>query len=317
MFSNYFIALIFLISILVLFYVFKYTNISKRISGFIRSIKIIFFSKSIDDNEFNEVLKINGYEYDPKQDIIYSSMDAWQREFGYCRLYDEAAAPLSMIMDCESIYFEYDGKRWLIEFWKGQYGLTVGGEIGVYNTKGPDLNIPGIFNGTFYDCASNEDLLFMSYALIKDNKILFTREDKHWWLTGFKLGEISEPSDLTMIVDITLKDQIMCDAFVNGLKNANYLDKELFIIRNTVSFVYNTPHVPQPYTRTKITDELTQSKNKELCNMYYELTKDYESTPDKIKVIREKSPEMYQEILHMGRNNNLFSIFNEIRDYLN
>ena len=34
-------------------------------------------------------------------DIFYSLNDCWQRDFGYCRLYDEACAPLAMIIDCE------------------------------------------------------------------------------------------------------------------------------------------------------------------------------------------------------------------------
>jgi len=45
-------------------------------------------------------------------------------------LYDEAAAPLGMIVDCEPIHFEYKGKRWLIQFWKGQYDLPTGAEVG-------------------------------------------------------------------------------------------------------------------------------------------------------------------------------------------
>ena len=69
-------------------------------------------------------------------------------------------------------------------------------EIGVYSTEGPDLNIPGVFNGTFYYCVDDEDLLEMSYTLYKKDKVLFRYHDIHWWLTGFSLGEFSEPSDL-------------------------------------------------------------------------------------------------------------------------
>lgn len=92
-------------------------------------IKIIEDIKSL-----NEFIEPYGYAYDSHQDIFYTKIDAWQREMGYSRLYDEAAAPSSMIIDCEPIYFEYDNKRWLIEFWKGQYGMTTGFEIGVYHT---------------------------------------------------------------------------------------------------------------------------------------------------------------------------------------
>ena len=69
-------------------------------------------------------------------------------------------------------------------------------------------------------------------------KQLFTRDDKHWWLAGFKLGEYSEPSELTMELNITLKDDIMCKAFVEGLKDVGYSERKgkLVINGNNVSF---------------------------------------------------------------------------------
>jgi len=56
------------------------------------------------NDELDKAIEIAGYSYDPKQDIFYSTMDPWQRDIGYCRLYDELAAPLGMIIDCEPIY---------------------------------------------------------------------------------------------------------------------------------------------------------------------------------------------------------------------
>ena len=92
--------------------------------------------------ELNRDLKPFGFAYDYTQDIFYSIMDCWQRNFGYFRLYDEACAAFSMIIDCEPIYFNYNGKKWMIEFWKGQYGMTTGGEVGIYYTSGPILTFP-------------------------------------------------------------------------------------------------------------------------------------------------------------------------------
>lgn len=51
-------------------------------------------------DELSEAIEFSGFTYDPEQDIFFSNMDAWQREFGYCRLYDEAAAPFGMIVEC-------------------------------------------------------------------------------------------------------------------------------------------------------------------------------------------------------------------------
>ncbi|MDF2530806.1 MAG: hypothetical protein K0Q65_387 [Clostridia bacterium] len=268
------------------------------------------------EDDLYEAIEAAGYSYEPEQDIFFSNMDAWQRNMGYCRLYDEAAAPMGMIIDCEPIYFEYDGKRWMIEFWKGQYDLTTGCEIGVYATEEPDINIPNVFNGTFYSCAGDEDLLHMAYLVKKNDEEYFAREGKHWWLTGFKLGEFSEPSELTMDLTITLKDEMMRDAFVEGLRNAGYIEEEIHISENTVELKFDMPHTPQPSTRVEETDSLIQLKNQLLCEQYQEITAPYQTFPDKIKAIQEKAPELFEKIMNMGKTKLLFSIYEDIKDYL-
>ena len=217
-------------------------------------------------------IEIAGYGYDSEQDIFYCNMDAWQRNMGYSRLYDEASAPLGMIVDCEPIYFEYGEKKWLIEFWKGQYDLCTGCEVGVYTTEEKELNTLGMSKDTFYNCASNEDRLKIRFSLLKNGEVLFLRNDKHWWLAGFKLGEFSEPSELTMDLYITLKNNTMCNAFVEALKNAGYSEKEITINGDTVHLVFDKPHTPQPFTRTTETDRITQKKNKLLCDSYKVIT---------------------------------------------
>ncbi len=264
-----------------------------------------------------EIMETYGYYYDPGQDIFYSLMDPWQRKMGYCSLYDEASAPLNMIIDCEPIYFEYGGKRWLIEFWKGQYGMTTGGEIGVYTAEGPDINVPGFFQGTFYNCASNADRLYISYSLVKNGELLFRRKDKHWWLTGFKLGEFSEPSELTMYLTIALKDAAMRKAFVKGLTEAGYSENEVFIDGNIVGLVYGKPRTPQPTTRVAETDWLIQRKNELLCDKYKEITEPYDNLPDKMNAIRDQAPEIYDAVLNIGKSKALFEMYEKIKGYLN
>ncbi|HYF83642.1 MAG TPA: DUF4474 domain-containing protein [Clostridia bacterium] len=301
------IVLAFILAIAALFYLMTY-----RHSAAGNRLK-----KGADIDTMYEAIKNAGYSYDPNQDIFYSNMDSWQRKMGYCRLYDEALAPLNMIIDCEPIYFEYGGKRWLIEFWKGQYGMTIGGEIGVYTTEGPDLNIPGFFDGTFYNCASNADRLYISYSLVKDGELLFRRKDRHWWLTGFKLGEFSEPSDLKMYLTITLKDAAMRKALVKGLMEAGYSKNEIFIDGTAVSLIFDEPHTPQPITRIAETDWLIQRKNELLCDKYQEITGAYDNLPNKMNAIRDQAPEIYDAILNIGKSKALFEIYEKIKDYLN
>lgn len=257
------------------------------------------------NSELDKVIEAAGYSYDPKQDIFYSTLDPWQRDIGYCRLYDELAAPMGMIIDCEPIYFDYCEKRWMIGFWKGQYDLVTGAEIGIY-TKAFDLNILGLFRGTYYECVSNTDLLKMSYTLKKNGNPLFTREGEHWWLTGFKLGEFSDPAELTMDITITLHDINMRDAFVNGLWNAGYPLDEFTRNGATVSFKFDSPHTPPPFTRIPTTDRIIQRKNELLCSRFQEITGSSNNIQDKVKAIEQQAPEMYAKIIKAGKSKQFY-----------
>ena len=37
-----------------------------------------------------------------------------------------------MVFDCEPLYFSCNGKSYLLELWKGQYGMSTGAGIGFY-----------------------------------------------------------------------------------------------------------------------------------------------------------------------------------------
>lgn len=256
---------------------------------------------TIGNEELDNLIERAGYAYDAQQDIFYSTLNPWQRKWGYCQLYDELAAPLGMIMDSEPIFFEYNNKKWMIGIWKGQYDMVSGGEIGVY--KGIlNLKIPGIAGGIFYNAASDDEMLYMSYHLKKNGQTLLTREGRHWWLTGFKLGDFAEPSELTMDIDITLANEEMRDALITGLRNAGYTDQEFFVSNNTVSFIFDVPHNPQPLTRIPATDKLIQKKNKFLCDKFNDLTGSYNTVPEKLKAVEELAPDLYKKILKPGKN---------------
>lgn len=263
------------------------------------------------NDELDRAIEMAGYAYDPKQDIFYSTLDPWQRDIGYCRLYDELAAPLGMIIDCEPIHFEYLDKKWMIGLWKGQYDLVTGAEIGVY-TKAADLNLFGLISGAYYECISNTDLLKMSYTLKKNGKTLFTRTGVHWWLTGFKLGEFSEPSELTMDITITLPNVMMRDAFVIGLWNAGYSLNEFTRNSASVSFTFAKPHSPAPITRTPTTDQIIQKKNELLCEKYQDITGTSNTIRDKLKAIEEQAPEIYAKTIKLGKVKLLFEMFSSL-----
>lgn len=266
--------------------------------------------------ELNTEIKPFGFAYEPYQDIFYSLMYPWQRELGYCRLYDEASAALSMIIDCEPITFEYNGKKWLIEFWKGQYGMNTGGEVGIYYTSGPSLIIPGIFNGTFYHCVEDQDCINMSFAIRKNGNLLFTRSGFHWWLTGFKLGEFSKPSELMMDIVLELYDKRMAFTFVNALVKAGYKENEYQVQGNKVYIHYDKPHTPQPVTRTAFTDFIMLKNDENLIKTYLNITKDYPDTIDKLEVLRQEAPGLYNTVLSIGKPHAVYDAFLSISEHL-
>ena len=195
-----------------------------------------------------------GFQYDTEQDIIFSRMDAWQREFGYAYAYDLAApATISAVIDCEPIFFRYDDKDWMIELWKGHYGLETGGEIGVYvrsrqwpvldATIGHRPHDPA--NAKFFECANDSERLEMSFTLNRDGTPLFRRgPEKHWWLTGFKWGVLSTPEQLTMDVEIVFPTAKMGKAFVAALEKSGYQDIHLSV--RSVRFTFAKPVSVQP-----------------------------------------------------------------------
>lgn len=203
-----------------------------------------------------------GFTYDPAQDIIVSRMDAPQRHLGYCWAYDVAAPTVAMVIDAEPVYFTYDGKQWMIELWKGQYGLETGCEIGVYNRAQRRL-VPG--NRGWFACVNDRDRLEMEFTLHRNGKALFTRPaERHWWLTGFRWGVFSEPEDLKMAASITLKDRAMCRAFRGALSTLGY--RGVSVDNNTVKFNFAKPRTRQPVTRYG--SPLPQKSNRELVRTY-------------------------------------------------
>lgn len=303
-----------------IYVLYRIRNLTKRKRNEQKNVPSI--PKAIKNNperisELNQTIEPFGFAYEPNQDIFYSIMYPWQRDMGYCRLYDESSALLSMIIDCEPITFEYNDKRWLIEFWKGQYGMNTGGEVGIYYTTGLDLNIPGVFNGTFYNCVKDEECINMYFVLRKNGTVIFTRSGYHWWLTGFKLGEFSDPSELSMEIILDLYDQEMANVFISALQKVGYKEEEYAVEGNRIIILFHKPHSNQPITRNFFLDHLMQQNNESLCDSYRTLTQGYTNTLDKLDIVRKEAPELYTQGLNMGKPKAVFEAYDTIKNYIN
>lgn len=272
----------------------------------------------IKQKELNKDLEPYGFAYDVKQDIFYSLMYCWQRKYGYCQLYDEAAPSLNMIIECEPIYFEYKGYQWMIELWKGQYGMNTGAEIGIYRSEsGRKIHIPNVFDGTFYESIPDSDRLFMSYKLCRGKEVLFERSGVHWWLTGFVLGEYSEPEQLTMEIQITFPNLTMCDAFVNGMLDRGYTMDKIAVRYKTVYFTFDRPLMKnQPAYKYLTERERVQSDNLVYCTTYRIATRKYNHTLDKLEFLKKTMPSMYEGIIQIGKMGKRFEKYSLIKSYV-
>ena len=176
-----------------------------------------------------------GYRYNSAGDYYYTDdKDCWQKNAGYNEVYDNMAPMTGMFIDQVRIRFNYGGKDWMIQFWKGQYGfLLVGAEIGVYTAPG------GTYKGdtsdvNHYSCAGQEDWLNMQLDCYwsKNNnghyEKIFSREyGKYWWATGFVKGQLTKytipKTELKVKGRITFKSTEMANLFVYGLRDSGFV----------------------------------------------------------------------------------------------
>lgn len=211
-----------------------------------------------------------GFAYDSEKDIFYSTKNAWQKNFGYTHLYDVAAPLFRMIIDTEPIRFYYDNKNWLITFWKGQYGIVTGAEIGIYVTTQEKVN-----KKTIYLPVLDKEMLDMDLIFYKNGKMITRVHAKHWWLAVFKLGMFSNPKELTVDINITFPNRKMLEAFLDSFKKLRYKEKDYSVIDNTFCFNYIKPHTRKVWTRNIISDSITQHLNKKNVMRYNKYLDDF------------------------------------------
>lgn len=192
------------------------------------SINVVTESNFLKD--LLEDRQVLSYQYSYVDDYYYTNdKDAWQYNFGFGKIYDFVSPYLLLEYDYIRVFFTYEDKDWMLQMWKGQYGMIFyGGEIGIYNRDHVD---DGISEWTFFSCPAEEDWLNMEMTLWHEEidgtwTREFSREyDKYWWCTGFKNGHlrVEEPADeLRLEGRITFKDAEMTQLVVDGLKECGF-----------------------------------------------------------------------------------------------
>lgn len=174
-------------------------------------------------------LSRKGYNVVGLKEYIYNNdMDpnCTQRKLGYNKFYDWGAQLIDFSIDTKRMKFNYDGKDYMIQIWKGQYISgdigTVGGEVGIYTRAEGKSSA-----NSHYDCAGTDDELYMELTIFWDEAgdgnylpQLTRNYGRHWWETGYvdgQLANIKDSTPLRLLSHITFKDEEQAIGFENAL----------------------------------------------------------------------------------------------------
>ena len=172
-----------------------------------------------------------GYECSVYDLVIYATVNCWMRDFGFCFFYDFFCYTTPFFdYVTRRFKFEYDGKEWMIQCWKGNYIAANGCEIGIYNRD------KGSF-GTYYDCY--DGMMNMSFNLKYSDKTILEAEGEHWWLNGFKLSStLYKPSAMKLSFSVEMLDEEMAKLFADSVNNHYMHDTSCTVDGKTVSVIW-------------------------------------------------------------------------------
>ena len=241
-------------------------------------------SSNMTSAEKQRALKMLSYKMD-ENGIFYVEKEPWQKQFGFNALYDMVAPWMQLVYATVRVKFTYDyvyeiytegpnkgkvvrddngdpvykvgedgkpiPKDWMIQLWKGRYGLLMlGAEIGVY-TK------PHTQSAQHYNSAVEEEELVMKMSCYQhsfiDNKtkFLFTRGPaSEWWQTGFVPGSFENPDahnsgkdEIILLFELRFPNEEMLGLFTDGMVSAGFKEGspsstrvETYAIPNSTTF---------------------------------------------------------------------------------
>ncbi len=175
-----------------------------------------------------------GYSFSIPEVLLYAQVNAWTRDFGFMLFYDIFSYTTPFFFyETRRIKFDYDGLEWMIQVWKGNYAISNGAEVGIYSRDERRF-------GTYYDCATDDQMMEMSMELYHGDDLIFSRPKQlHWWLTGFRLTYDTYPaSSMTLKFSIDMKNEEMLNAFCDAVMNHYKKDMTYTVDGLTVNVVW-------------------------------------------------------------------------------
>ena len=156
-----------------------------------------------------------GIDYVSSRQMMTTAPYSYQRAVGFNGIYELIGPLVGFHTQTVVFPFDYQGKEWKIQLWKGSYYyVSNGGEIGLYERERSVLNAVG-------DPWDPSDREFgMSLKIYKDGKLdVDFPERPSWWICGVHYGNPSllpvvSADKLRMTGTIRFEDQVMLDAFL-------------------------------------------------------------------------------------------------------
>ncbi|MCI8327603.1 MAG: DUF4474 domain-containing protein [Lachnospiraceae bacterium] len=238
-----------------------------------------------------------GYTYIKSQDIFSSSLDAWQKRFGYTAFYDHSASHFHMVFDALPVYFDYAGHTWLIEFWKGQYGINAGCEIGIYRSE--HLLSKEEYSSELFHAVEEEEMLPLSFQLSHNHLLLAGLNKVHWWLTAFCTGHFANPKDLEMDISITFPNACMASAFTVALEAMGY---DVSVCGLKVCFTFHRCHTCHHSCLARLYRRWIQWQNRLLCRFFLWFTRPFTCNLDRVLFLFEYLPPVFHRVFQIHRS---------------
>ena len=236
----------------------------------------------------NQLIEPVGYIYEPLQDVFATRLNAPQKLFGYTTFYDLSAPYFNMVFDYETIYFDYGGRTWLIEMWKGQYGINSGCELGIYYAD--SIVSPDKYDTALFHAVDEADMLDISLKLNKSASRPNTTPSRlgylryhHWWLTIFKMGVFSKPKQLFVNTSIRFKTYPMMYSFLESFDKV--LPETPYILNGlNVYFTFYKSHRKYNWFK-KAVRRIALISCHLYCILFNFITRPFQNTGDKILYI--------------------------------
>lgn len=233
-----------------------------------------------------------GLSYLPLHDLFIYPENAWLQKSGCCPA--DTAGSNSSDQGTLPIYFDYNGKTWLIRLKKGQYGIYFGGEIGLYCTD--HIVSPQNRNTTRFASVPESESLHLSLELLEKDLSIFKISKQHRQLSGFQIGRRHAPTESQLKASVTFPDTLMLQRFIHGLLEAGYSECELTIRGLTISFLFTSDKVSSHcHTRSsQLKQDAIKRQNAFLCHLYSHLTYPFCCTTDKLLYLHAYLPSTFQ-----------------------